>query len=124
MYHLLDYPARRTLFSDASKTTIGGFCLETGVYWRYDLDTAEQSRFCGSSKAVAGENDIPINVLELLGMVVSAWALVSPYAERPSATGDYVLLRGDNEAAAAWVRRCRGGKEPRSGALMRRPGAL
>ena len=29
-----------------------------------------------------------------------------------------MLLRGDNEAAVEWVRRCRGGKEPRSGALM------
>ena len=124
MYHLLERPARRTLFSDASKTAIGGFCLEAGIYWRYELDTAEQSRFCGSSTVVTGENDISINALELLGMVVSAWVLVSPCAERPSATGDCVLLRGDNEAAVAWVRRCRGGKEPRSGALMRLLGAL
>ena len=35
---------------------------------------------------------------------------------------DYVLLRGDNEPAVHWVRRCRGGK-PRSGALMRLMGA-
>ena len=38
--------------------------------------------------------------------------------------GDCVLLRGDNEAAVQWVRRCRGGKEPRSGALMRLLGVL
>ena len=101
MYQILERPARSTLFWDASKTTIGGFCLETGMYWRYELDTAEQSRFCGSREAIAGENDISINVLELLGMVVSAWVLVSPCAERPSATGDCVLLRGDNEAAVA-----------------------
>ena len=49
---------------------------------------------------------------------------MSPCAERPSATGDCVLLRGDNEAAVAWVRRCRWGKEPRSGALTRLLGAL
>ena len=71
MYHLLERPSQRTLFSEASKTAVGGFCLETGVYWRYDLDAGERSRFCGSSKSVAGENDISINVLELLGMVVS-----------------------------------------------------
>ena len=82
------------------------------------------ARLCDSSKAVAGENDISINVLELLGIVVSAWVLVSPCAERPSATGDCVLLRGDNEAVSAWVRRCRGGNEPRSGGLMRLLGAL
>ena len=96
MYHLLERPARPTLFSDASKPSIGYFCLEPGIYWRYELDPAEQSRFCGSSKAVAGENEISINVLELLGMVVPAWVLVSPRAERPSATGDCVLLRGGN----------------------------
>ena len=72
MYHLLERPFQRTLFSYASKTVLGGFCLETGVYWRYDLDAGERSRFCGSSKSVAGKNDISINVLELLGMVVSA----------------------------------------------------
>ena len=124
MYHLLERPSQRTLFSDASKTAVGGFCLEAGVYWRYGLDAGEQSRFCGSSKSVAGENDTSINVLELLGMVVSAWVLVSPCAERPAALGDCVLLRGDNEAAVEWVRRCRGGKEPRSGALMRLLGVL
>ena len=37
MCHLLERPARRTLFSDASKTAVGGYCLETGVYWRHDL---------------------------------------------------------------------------------------
>ena len=57
-------------------------------------------------------------------MVVSAWVLVSPCAERPAGLGDCVLLRGDNEAAVEWVRRCRGGKEPRSGALMRLLGVL
>ena len=124
MYNLLERPARRPLFSDAPKVAIGSFCLETGVYWRYELDSAVQSRFCGSSKAVAGENDISIDVLELLGMAVSAWVLVSACAERPLATGDCVLLRGDNDAAVEWVRRCHGGKEPQSGTLMRLLGAL
>ena len=124
MYHLLERPARRTVFSDASKAAIRGFCLETGIYWRYEPYPAEQSCFCGSSKTVEGVNDISINVLELLGMVVSARVLVSRCAERPSATGDCVLLRGDNKDAVAWVPLCRGGKEPRSGALMRLPGAL
>ena len=124
MYHLLERPAKRTLFSDASKTAVAGYCLETGVYWRYDLTVQEQSRFCGSSKSVDSVDDLSINVLELLGMVVSAFVLVYLCAERPSATGDCVLLRGDNEAAVHWVRRCRGGREPRSGALMRLLGVL
>ena len=89
-YHLLERPFQRTLFSDSSKPAVGGFCLETGVYWRYDLDAGERYRFCGSSKPVTGENDMSINVLELLGMDVSALVLVSPCAERPAALGDCV----------------------------------
>ena len=37
MYHLLERPAQQTLFSDASKTAVGEYYLETGVYWRCDL---------------------------------------------------------------------------------------
>ena len=107
VYHLLERPAQRTLFSDASKTVVGGYCLETGVYWRYDLTAQEESRFSGSSKSVRGVDDLSINVLKRLGMVVSAFVLQSSCADRPSATGD--LLRGDYEAAVHWGRRCRGG---------------
>ena len=63
-------------------------------------------------------------MLELLGIVVSAFVLVSSRADQPSATGDRALLRGDNKAAVHWVRRCRGGVELRSGALMRLLGVL
>ena len=123
MYHLLERPAQRTPFSGASKIAVGGLFLETGVYWRYDIDAGERSRFCASSKSVAGETNISINFLELLGMVVSASVVVSPCAERPAALGDCVLWHSDNEAAVEWVRRCRGGK-PGSGALMRLLGVL
>lgn len=122
-YNLLERPAQRTLFSDASKTAIRGYCPETGGYWRFDVDAAERSHFPGSRAALAGENDISNNVLLLLGVVVSAFvswlcAGVALRAERPSAIGDCVLLRGDSEAAAQWILRCREGKEPRSGAFM------
>ena len=56
MYHLLERPSQRTMFSDASKTAVGGFCVEPGVYWRYDLYAGERSRFHWSRKSVAGEN--------------------------------------------------------------------
>ena len=124
MYHLLERPAQRTLFSDASKTAVGGYCLETGVYWRYDLTAQEQSRFCGSSKSVRGVDDLSVNVLERLGMVVSAFVLVFSCADRPSATGGCALLRRHNEAAVHWLRRCRRGLEPRSDGLMRLLGIL
>ena len=49
--------------------------METGVYWRYDLTADEQARFGGSSRAVESMDEISIDVLELLGMVISAWVL-------------------------------------------------
>ena len=119
MYHLLELPAQRTLFSNASRTDVGGYCLETGVYRRYGFTAHTQSRFCGSRKPVRGVDDLSITMLERLGMVVSLFSLVSSCAVRTSATGDCALLRGDNGAAVHWVWRCWGGLEPRSGALMR-----
>ena len=67
MCHLLKRPAQRALFSGASKTAVGGYCLDTGVNWRHDLTAQEQSPFCGSSKSVHGVDDLSINVIELLG---------------------------------------------------------
>ena len=63
----------RTLVSDASGTAVGGHCLETGTWWRLDLNRNAKSRL---SEHVKRHNDLSINVLELLGMVVTAWALV------------------------------------------------
>ena len=39
MCHLLERPAQRTLISDASKSAIGGYCLQPGVYRRCDFTT-------------------------------------------------------------------------------------
>ena len=119
MNYLLERPAQCTLFSISSEIVVGGYCLETGVYWRYDLTPQEQSGFCGSRQSVHIVNDLYINVLELLGMIVSAFVCVSSSGDRPSATGNCVLLRRDNEVAVYWVRRCRSGLEPHLGALMR-----
>ena len=46
--------------------------------------------------------------------------------ERPVRRGEAILMRADNEAAVAWVKRCReGGKrQVRVGALKRMMGAL
>ena len=123
-YNLVLRPPLRTLFSDASKPVVGGYRLETGFWWRYTFDENERARFCGYSTMVTGENDISINIAELLGMVMSAWMLVILCGERPDNTCNSALLRGDNESAVQWVKRCRGGREPRSGALMRLLGAL
>ena len=42
-------------------------------------------------------------------MVMSAYMLAVVCGERSVEDSDYVLLRGDNEAAAHWVRPSRGG---------------
>ena len=93
MLHLLKRPAQHTLFLYASKTAVGEYCVETGVYWRCDLTAPEPSWFCRSSKSVRGVDDLFINVLERLGTIVSAFFLVFLCADRPSATGDCVLVQ-------------------------------
>ena len=87
---------------------VGGHRLETRVFWSYGHTAQEESRFCSSSKSVRGLDALSINVLERLGMVLSSFILVSSCADRRSATVDCALLRGDNEAAVHFVRRCRG----------------
>lgn len=124
MFHVVSRPPDLCIFTDASPRAVGGYCQQTGHVFRYDLSDAEQSRFIGSSKHVKGVNDISINVLELLGMFMGAWLLAGQQRDVPRVEHGCVLLRGDNEASVAWIQRCRGGKEPRSGALMRMLGAL
>ena len=57
-------------------------------------------------------------------MVVTAWIFVSESGIMPSYARDPVLMRGDNTPTVHWVFKCRGGREPRSGALMRLLGCL
>ena len=122
MYRLVLRPPTLSLFSDASGVAVGGYCLESALWWRYDLSDAEHANVKGST--VHSEDDISINVLELLGMVLSAWVVFILGGHRPRRPADCVLLRGDNSSAVTWVNKCRGGKEPRSGALMRMLGLL
>ena len=122
MYHLFERPPGVPCFRTHLKPLSEVLAWKLGYIG--DTNLTHGSCFCGSSKSVADESYISINVLELLGTVVSAWVLVSACDEHPSAMGDCVLLCGDNEAAVEWVRHCRGGKEPRYGALMRLLGVL
>ena len=114
----------RTWFSDASLSAIGGLCMETGVYWRFDLPEEVQKRTIKGGRAVA--DLISINLLEVMAMVMTAFVMVDMRGERPGRKGEAVLMRADNEAAVTWVKRCRGGgkKQARVGALMRMMGAL
>ena len=75
-------------------------------------------------KRVCSRDDLSMNVFELLGMVVTAWALTVHAGARPEYPGQSILMRGDNMSAVHWVSKCRGAREPRSGALMRMLGCL
>ena len=64
-------PHSRTLISDASGDVVGGFCLEIGLWWRMDFDDDTRNRLRAH---VQGRDDLSINVLELLVIIVTAWA--------------------------------------------------
>lgn len=118
-------PPACTLWSDASGDAMGGWFLRTGdsegVWWRFDFSVEVRARF---RTRVCGRDDLSINVLELLGMVVGAWVFLVQSDMQPAYALDSIRMRGDNSSAVSWVNKCRGGKEPRSGALMRILGCL
>ena len=80
---------------------MGGYCVEIWVYRQYELPeelTAELKR-----KAELHETcTVTINLLELLGMVVTAWVMLELVGDMPAFEGDPVLMR------ATTSRRCRG----------------
>ena len=93
----------------------------TGVWWRYDFSMEVRARF---RDKVSGRDDLSINVLELLGMIVGAWIFIVQADTKPAYARDSIRMRGDNSSAVKWVNKCRGGKEPRSGALTMILGCL
>ena len=121
LYSFFLQPPVRTLWSDASGDAMGGYCLESGAWWRMDFDEGVRRRL---RQRVCGRDDLSINVLELLGMVVTAWAFVVHAGAKPEYDRQSILMRGDNQSAIHWINQCRAGREPRSGALMRMLGWL
>ena len=89
----------RTLISDASGDAMGGLC------WRIEFDDDTGNRLRAH---VQGRDDLSINVLELLAMVVTAWAFTDA-KEAPRYVGESILTRVDNMSAVHWVNRCSGG---------------
>ena len=53
---------------------------------------------------MCSRDDLSINVSELLGMVVTAWALTVHAGARPGYPGQSILMRRDNMSAVHWVR--------------------
>ena len=89
---------------------MGGFFVEKKVLWKYGLPkelTAELKRKADRRKTCS----ITINLLELLGMVVTAWVMLELVGDRVDEKGDPILARGDNTAAVSWNSRCGGAKD-------------
>ena len=94
-------PPSRILISDASGNGKGGFCLESGWWWRIDFTEDIRTRL---RKRMCSRDDLSMNVFALLGMVVTAWALTVHAGVRPEYPGQSILMRRDNMIAVHWVR--------------------
>ena len=99
----------------------GGYCLGSGCWSRYDFDENVRARV---RPQVFGRDDLSINLLELLAMTETAWAFTVQAVTPPDYSRASILMREDNSSGIHWVNRYRGGREPRSGAVMRMMGCL
>ena len=120
-----DQPYSCLLWSDASGDAMGGYFLHaefrSGVWWRFDFSPEVRERF---RQQAQGRDDLSINMLELLAMVVGAWVFIVQSEMRLEYARNSIRMMGDNSSSVAWVNKCRGGSEPRSGAIMRMLGCL
>ena len=104
---------------------MGGYFLHaefrSGVWWRFEFSQDVRERFRQQAEV---RDDLSINTLELLAMVVGAWVFTVQSGMRPAYARNSIRMMGDNSSSVAWVNKGRGGREPRSGALMRMLGCL
>ena len=66
------------------------------------------SRRLKNQPTTKGEDAITINLLELSGMVMTAYVTRAILHDGPDTQGDPLLLRGHNVAAVSWINRCGG----------------
>ena len=95
--HVERTPSRR-YYSDASLTAVGGFCPELQVYWSYDLNP-HLSKLLRNQIVTKGMDAITINLLELCGMVTTAYVTQVILQDRPKTPGGPVPFRGGTVAA-------------------------
>ena len=84
---------------DASFEAMGVFCVEKKVLWKYDLSIeliAELKRVAVQREICSTCSSITINLLELMGMVVTAWIMRELVGDRADAKGDSMLMHGDD----------------------------
>ena len=92
-----------TWVSNASFEAVGGMRLETEVYWRYSQSEEEKKRTIKSRKGRDG-NRLTINVFELMGIMMTAYAMIVIRRDRPTKEGESVLMRamGVLERIGGW----------------------
>ena len=116
-------PAKLYDLSDASFGAIGGFCGKLRIYRRYDSPLALSAEL--KRKPARRETcSVTINLLELVGMVLTARVMHELVRDRPESKGDPILMRGDNFAAVTWANRCGGARNKRAVLMMRMLGRL
>ena len=99
-------------------------CLETGVYWKYNLSEEKVKKTIRSRKS-GDRNGLYIEVLELMGMVMAAYAMIVIRKGRTAKERESVLRRGDSSSAVQWVINCGGReREERSGGMTMIMGML
>ena len=79
------------------------------MYWRYNLTEEERARTIRSRKGGL-MNRLSINILELLGMVMTAFVMILLRKDGLARVGEPVLIRGNISSAVQWVKNCQGGK--------------
>lgn len=92
---------------DASHQAVGGYSLETGWWWKYDLSEEGRSQIVRSRTRV-GYDSPSISALEYFGMVWTAHAMIVIREELPGRGGF------DKRGYASIFQRvlnCKGGKD-------------
>lgn len=69
----------------------------------------------------AKHNAISMNLLDLMGMAMTACGMVE---REPDPVGAPVVMLGDNVSAVAWVETCGGTRDPRVAFLIRYLGRI
>ena len=116
--HVLRRPVRH-YSSDASFDAIGGYCPELEGFWRYTIDPQLSSEMNRTESC-----EITINLLELCGMIITAFVVHIFLTDRPASDCESVMMRGDNVSAVSCVNRCGGSRDRRGGILMRMLGHM
>lgn len=92
-------------FTDAPTGVSGGVCTVKSVY--YELPEDMTKRTTGGERGV--NEFISINLLEVMTAVINAHIMVVMRGDRSGRVRRMVLIRSDNEAAVASIKKCTGG---------------